>query len=74
MLANYGQEYKFQSVSPLQVRIEGPRSVISGYGMKALWDKVGQIWSKVAYNGPVFVEVSRYDILGPYLSCINFFE
>jgi len=35
---------------------------------KAFWDKIGQIWSNVAYNGPVFVIVSRYDILGPCLS------
>jgi len=34
----------------------------------ALWDKIGQIWSKVAYNGSVFVVVSRYDRLAPYLS------
>jgi len=34
----------------------------------ALWDEIGQIGSKVAYNGPVFVPVPRYDILGPYLS------
>jgi len=25
----------------------------------ALWDKIGQISSKVAYNGPVFVIVSK---------------
>jgi len=30
----------------------------------ALWDRIGQISSKVAYNGPVFVIVSRYDKLG----------
>jgi len=35
---------------------------------KALWDKIGQISSKVAYNGAVFVTESRYDRLGPYLS------
>jgi len=34
----------------------------------ATWDKIGQIWSKMAYNVPVFVIVSRYDRLGPYLS------
>jgi len=34
----------------------------------ALWDKNRQIWSKVAYNGPIFVIVSRYDSLGPYVS------
>jgi len=59
---------KFERDSPLQDRIEWPRSSISGYGMKALWDKIGQIWSKVAYNGPVFVIVSRDDILGPCLT------
>jgi len=34
----------------------------------ALWDKIGQISFKVSYNGPVFVTVSRYDRLVPYLS------
>jgi len=34
----------------------------------AHWDKIGQIWSNVAYNGPIFVIVSRYDRLGSYLS------
>jgi len=33
-----------------------------------LCDKIGQISSKVAYNGRVFVRVSRYDMLGPCLS------
>jgi len=35
---------------------------------KALWDKIGQISSKVAYNVPLFVTMPRYDILGPYMS------
>jgi len=35
---------------------------------KALWYKIGRILSDVAYNGPVFVIVSRCDRLGPYLS------
>jgi len=39
----------------------------------ALWDEFGQISSKVAYNGWVFVTVSRYDRLGPHLPCITFF-
>jgi len=39
----------------------------------ALWDKIGQIWSDVAYNGPVFLIVSRYDRLGPRLSLYYFF-
>jgi len=34
----------------------------------AYWYKIYQIWSKAEYNGPIFVIVSRYDILGPYLS------
>jgi len=34
----------------------------------ALWDKIGQISSKVSCNGPVFVTVSWYDRLGPYMS------
>jgi len=29
---------------------------------------IGQICSKVAYNGPLLVTLSRYDRLGPYLS------
>jgi len=39
----------------------------------ALWDKIGQIWFKVAYNGPVFVIVSRYNRLGPYLTLYYLF-
>jgi len=35
---------------------------------KALWDMIGRIWSNLAYNGPVFVIVSRYDRLVIYLS------
>jgi len=34
----------------------------------ALWDKMGQIICKVAYNGPVFATVSRYDRLVWYLT------
>jgi len=34
----------------------------------ALRDKIGQISSKVAYNGSAFVAVSGYGRLGPYLS------
>jgi len=34
----------------------------------ALWDKIGRIWSGVAYNGNVFVTVSRFDRLVPCLS------
>jgi len=59
---------KFPRVSPLQGRIEGPRSSISGISM---YGKQRQNWSnlsKVAYNGPVFLIVSRCDILGPCLS------
>jgi len=37
----------------------------------ALWGKIGQISSKVAYKCPVFVTVSRYDRLRPYLSLHN---
>jgi len=37
----------------------------------AVWDMFSQIISKVAYNGPVFVTVPRYDRLGPYLSLYN---
>jgi len=65
---------KFERVSPLEVRIEGPWSSISGYGMKALRDKIGQILSNVAYNGPVFVIVSRYDRLVSYFSLYYLFR
>jgi len=34
----------------------------------ALWDKIEQIWLKVAYNSPVYVLVSRYVKLWSYLS------
>jgi len=40
----------------------------------ALWDKISQNWSKMAYNAPVFVIVSRYDRLGPYLSLYYLFR
>jgi len=35
---------------------------------RALLDKIGQIGSKVAYNGAVFVTVPRYGRLGIYSS------
>jgi len=41
---------------------------------KSLLDKIGRIWSNVAYNGPVFVIVLRCDRLGSYLPCITFLE
>jgi len=34
----------------------------------ALLANIEQFWPKVAYNGLVFVMVSKYDTLGPYLS------
>jgi len=34
----------------------------------SLWDKISQIWSRVANNDPIFVTMSRYDRLKPYLS------
>jgi len=40
----------------------------------ALWDKICQVCSKVAYSGPVFVIVSRYDRLGSYLSLYYLFR
>jgi len=40
----------------------------------ALRDKIGQIWSKKAYNGPVFVIVSSYIRLGHICACIIFLE
>jgi len=40
----------------------------------AVRDEFGQISSKVAYNGSVFVAVSRYDRLGPYLPLHNNIE
>jgi len=39
----------------------------------ALWDRIGQILSKVAYNGLVCVIVSTYDKFGPYLSLYYLF-
>jgi len=39
----------------------------------AVWDKFGQIRSKVAYNGPVFVTVWRYDSLVPSSYLHNLF-
>jgi len=39
----------------------------------AVWDEFGQISSKVACQVRVFVTVSRYDRLGPYLSLHNHF-
>jgi len=32
------------------------------------WDKIGQIWFKGVYNGPIFVMASKDDRLGLYLS------
>jgi len=66
-LPNMVMNIKFEGVSLLQVRIERPRSSVSGYSMNVL-DMFDQIGSKVAYNGPVFVTVPIYDRLGPYLS------
>jgi len=40
----------------------------------ALLDKIGQIWFKVAYNGPVIVKVSRYDILVPFCPFLTILE
>jgi len=33
----------------------------------ALWGMMEQVWPKVGYNGPIYVLVSRYDKLWPYL-------
>jgi len=38
-----------------------------------LWDKISRIWYNVAYSGPVFVTVSRYDRLRPILSLYYLF-
>jgi len=40
---------------------------------KALFHKIGRTWSNVAYNDPVFLIVSRYDGLGPYVSMYYIF-
>jgi len=58
---------KFERVSPLQGRNDGPRSSISGYSMYGTLREDWSNLSKMAYNGPVFVIVSRFDRLGPYL-------
>jgi hypothetical protein len=42
--------------------------------MYGILRKIDQIWSKAAYNGPIFVIVSRYDRLGPYLARSYLFE
>jgi len=39
----------------------------------AVWDMFGLMSSKVAYNSTVFITVSRYDRLGPYLPLHNHF-
>jgi len=59
---------KFEQVSPHQGRIEDLGLVYHIIACTALLDTMGQVSSKVSYNGPVFVAVSRYDKLGPYLS------
>jgi len=65
------KDIKFERVRPFQGRIENLRHVYQFRACMALWDKIGQIWSKVAYSSPVFVIVSKYDRLGPYL-CLNY--
>jgi len=38
------------------------------YGLSQRWpEKVEQIWTKVAYNGPTDVLLSTYDKFWPYL-------
>jgi len=45
-----------------------PGLVYEVIACKALWEEIGQITSKLAYSGPVFVTVSRYDWLVWYLT------
>jgi len=59
---------KSERVSPRQVRMRDLGLLYQVTAYTALWDEIGQIWSKVAHNCPVFVIVSRYDRLGSYLS------
>jgi len=73
MLANYGQEYKFEQVSPFKAKLNNLGLVYQITACTTLRDKIGQISCKVAYNSPVFVTVTRYDRLGPYLSLYNLF-
>jgi len=68
MVATMVKNIKLERGSPLQGRIEGLGIVYQVITCTALWDKIGQINSKVAYKGPVFVTVPRYNRLGPYLS------
>jgi len=69
MVANY-----FSRISSLQELVHF-KSELRDLGLvyqdmecKALLEKICRIWSNVAYNDPVFVIVSRYDRLGPYVS------
>jgi len=65
---------KFERVSPLQGRIEGPRCTILGNSMYGTLRQDRSNLFKVAYNGPVFVIVSRYDRFGSYLSLYYLFR
>jgi len=67
-LSTMVRNIRFERVSPLQVKIEDLGLVYQVMECKALWPKICRIWSIVAYSGPVFVIVSRYDRLGPYIS------
>jgi len=51
-----------------KAELRDPGPIYQVIACTALSDKIGQISSKVAYNVPVFVTMSRYDRLGPYLS------
>jgi len=35
-------------------------------GGTAFWNKIKQIWPKVALNGPIYILVARYDNFRPY--------
>jgi len=63
---------KFERVSLRQVRMRNLGLVYQVMEWKALLDKIGRIWCNVAYDCPVFLKVSRYDILGPFVPVLPF--
>jgi len=55
------------ALAPFKAELRNLGTVYQVIACTALWDKIGQIWSKMAYNGAVFVTEPRYDTLVPYL-------
>jgi len=65
---------KFGELVHLKSELRDLRLVYQIMECNALWDKIGRIWSGVAYNCPVYVTVSRCDRLGPCLSLYYHFS